>query len=334
MATTKHNIPLTAAELSNVWSGYQGDSLARCVLKHFLATVQDTEIKGLIEYALGLCEKHLARLKQYFVSENMPIPIGFTDEDVNEAAPRLYSDMFYLGYLMNMGKQGMALYSFALSVSSRKDIREYISECLSSSAAIYNEAVEIMQAKGVYVRPPHIPVQDTVEFVHKEGFFYGWFGDRRPVNSAEISHLYANIMTNHYGKSLVMGFSQVAKSAEIRDFMVRGRNIAQKHIEVFSAVLRDDNLPAPQSWDDAVMVSREAPFSDKLIMHHILGLNGAGVLNYGAAVAGSMRRDLIATYERLKVEISLFAGDGAEIVLKNGWFEKIPTAPERDALVT
>ncbi|RIX59271.1 DUF3231 family protein [Paenibacillus nanensis] len=66
----------------------------------------------------------------------------FSDEDLNIEAPRLYSDSFYLGYIMNFGKQGMAIYSFAIAVTSRKDIREYFTECLASSTELLNRSGE------------------------------------------------------------------------------------------------------------------------------------------------------------------------------------------------
>jgi hypothetical protein len=49
---TAHNIRITSAELSNLWTTYMNDSLAKCVLSYFLKKVEDTEIEPLIKQAL------------------------------------------------------------------------------------------------------------------------------------------------------------------------------------------------------------------------------------------------------------------------------------------
>lgn len=55
----------------------------------------------------------------------------------------------------------------------------------------------------------------------------------------EIAALFTNIQTNILGKTLVMGFSQVARSKQVRDFFIKGREIATKHIAIFSAIMTD-----------------------------------------------------------------------------------------------
>lgn len=222
-------IPLTAPEISNLWAAYQGDTLARCVLTHFAATAEDPAIKELLQYALGLCNMHIARLRDFFNSDGIPVPAAFSDEDLNAQAPRLYSDSFYLGYLMNFGKQGMVIYAYSIPVSSRRDV-------------------------------------------------------------------------------------------------------AGKHVEVFSSLLRDDHLPAPNIWDDAVTTSTTAPFSEKLMMVHIGGLIATGAVNYGVAAPNSPRRDIMDTYGRLLAEIGKYGEDGVEIMLKHHWMEKVPGAVDRDAI--
>lgn len=89
---------MTSGEITALWTGYLGDSLARCVLVYFLSHVEDAEVRPLLEYALGLAEEHLAFKQDLFTREGFPIPHGFTDEDVRADAPRLFSDMLMLYY--------------------------------------------------------------------------------------------------------------------------------------------------------------------------------------------------------------------------------------------
>lgn len=75
-----------------------------------------------------------------------------------------------------------------------------------------------------------------------------------------------------------------------------------------------------------------SPFSDKMLMVIITGLNKAGIGHYGRSLGSSPRRDLGAHYTRLITEIGLYAEDGANIMIKYGWMEQIPQAPNRDQL--
>lgn len=329
---TKHKIRLTSAEISSLWGGYIGDSMSNCVLRYFLATVEDAEVKPIIEYALGLTEEHITFKYELFKNEQFPVPHAFTVEDVNVDAPKLFSDGFMLLYLRQMGISGLGAYSIALASSARIDIREFFTHNLMTTAELLNKTTTVLESKGLFIRPPYISHPETVEYVQKEGWMNGLFGDKRPLNAAEITHLYMNTVTNTIGKALMMAFAQVAKSKEATNYFIRGRDISTKHIEVFSSLMRDDNIPAPMTWDTEVTDSTVAPFSDKLMLSHTTFLSSLGLTNYGAAIAASARRDLAANYLRLSAEIGTYADDGAALLIKNGWLEKIPGAIERDAL--
>ncbi|KRF07157.1 hypothetical protein ASG89_17585 [Paenibacillus sp. Soil766] len=77
----KNDIRLTSGDLTPLWTGYFGDSMANCVLKYFLNKVEDAEVKPIVEYALGLTEEHMEFKNSLFENEKFPIPIAFTDKD-------------------------------------------------------------------------------------------------------------------------------------------------------------------------------------------------------------------------------------------------------------
>ena len=84
----------------------------------------------------------------------------------------------------------------------------------------------------------------------------------------EISNLYANFQRNALGVATLIGFSQVAKSKEVRQFLIRGKEIASKHCEVFGSIMREDDLPVPLLFDTEVTDSTTYTFSDKLMMFY------------------------------------------------------------------
>jgi hypothetical protein len=329
---TQHNIRLTSAEIANLWGAYMGNTMTICILRYFNRHVEDAEIKAPLEYALSLAEKHTSLINDIFVHENFPIPIGFTDQDVNLDAPRLFSDTFYLNYLHQTTKSGFSLYTIALPNIARADVRDFMSECIVSLTELYNKVVNVSLSKGVFIRPPYITPPREVELVASKGFMAGFLGDVRPLNALEITHLFSNIQSNALGKALLIGFSQVAQSDEIRSYFLRGKEIATKHLESFSALLRKQDLPAPMTWDHDVMNVTTAPFSDKLMLFHVMGLNSLGIFNYGAGVSGSQRHDLHAEYGRLTAEIGIYAEAGVKLMIKNQWLEQTPLSPDREEL--
>ncbi len=329
----KHNnIQLTSAELAALHQNYLGDTMSVCVFGHFLETVVDPEIKKVVEHALDISVQHVEHIKEIFIKENIPVPIGFTAQDVNKHAPRLFSDAFYLSYIKHMSRGGLALYGFIQPHVFRSDVLSFYTKCLHSAIELSNETTRLLQQKGLAVRPAYIPYPDKNEFIQKDSFLSGFIGDKRPLTAMEITHLYANIQTNKLGEALSIGFSQIAQSKKVRKYLLRGKEISEKHIKIFSGYLRDENLPVPMTWDHEVTKSQEPPFSDKLLMFHFGLMNFSGSGNYGMSVAASQRKDIAAIYARLNAEILLFAEDGANIMIDEGWLEQPPLAADRNDL--
>jgi hypothetical protein len=329
---TDHNIRLTSAEVSCLWAFYMTESISKCILSHFLNNVEDTQIQPVLEYAFSLTEKHLGTITDIFNHEDFPIPYAFTKDDVNINAPRLYSDTFYLYYLKNLGRMQVAANGLAVSMSVRSDVFDFFNESLASTVELLDRARQVLLTKGLFVRPPYITVPKEIDFVEKQKFFAGFFGEKRPLLAIEITHLFSNSMNNIIGKALIMGFSQVAQSQEVRDYFLRGKELAAKQVEVFSSILRKEDIPSPMTWDDSVMASKDSPFSDKLMMYHVTSLTASGIANYGIAVSTNLRSDLGGHYARLTAEILQYAEDGANILINNQWMEQPPRAENRKEL--
>lgn len=68
-------------------------------------------------------------------------------------------------------------------------------------------------------------------------------------------------------------------------------------------------------------------------MFHFSVLSALGLANYGASLSKSIRSDLFATYTRLSGEIVKYAEDGFNIMVDNGWLEKIPQAVDHEELI-
>lgn len=329
----EQNVSLTSAEITQLWTNYMSDSGNICQLQYFLAKVEDEDVKPIIQHAIELAQSHVTKITGIFNKENYPIPYGFnTEEDVDVTAPKLFSDSFVLHYLHQMGVVALQTYGISISLSARADIYSYFNECLEESSQILKQIKETLLSKGLYTRPPSLPTPESYDFAKSQSFLTGYFGERRPLAGTEITNLFANFQRNAFGVTTMIGFSQVAKSKQVRKFLVRGKEIAQKHCEVFATKLNEDDLPLPMTWATEVKDTTSYVFSDKLMMFYTTSLIALSVGYYGTSMALSPRRDLGVEYSRLSGEILNYANDGAEIMIKNGWMEEPPRTLDRDEL--
>lgn len=323
---------LTSAEMGKLWSTYVGNSMAKCVLNYYLQHVDDQDIKNVVKNALHLSEKLVEEIKEIFIQESFPVPNGFTENDVNLHAPRLFADEFYLYYLNYVITAGMSIYSIAIPLMTRKDTEHFFIDTLHATIKLITEIKHVLMEKGLYVKPPHIPTPEKVDFVKKQKYLNGFFGDIRPLHALEIAHLESNIENNVASKALLIGFSQVAKDEKIRQFFIRGKELTNKHIEICSQQLHKDNLPSSPLLDNVVTTSTVAPFSDKLMLAHKIEMFTMKIRTVGNGLSLNGRKDLGAMYTKMLADIGLYVEDASNIAIDHGWMEQIPQAADRDKL--
>lgn len=327
------NMVLTSGEIGFLWQTYQYESLANCGLQYFLQHVDDKDIKKVMEKALKLTVKRIAKVKELLTTEEHSIPEGFTEGDVNLKAPRLFSDELYLDYLMHTMQMEFFNYSWPMVVAVKWPIQQYYEEIMKDTMQLEMEVKELAKQKGVFIREPNIPNVRSISYVKKDSFLTGWFGNRRPLMALEISQLVHNTQRNALGEAVITAFSQVATSKKVKEFFKKGRDISNKHVQKFTEKLGEDHLPSGAlRKTDQVTTSAESPFSERLMMNFITTLIASGIGEYGTAISMSPRHDLGALYARLMTEIAAYSNEGAKIMIDNAWMEQPPMAADRKNL--
>ena len=327
-------VDLTSSEIGALWTGYMNDSMSACILGFMLKDIEDSEIKDVIQYAHDTSLNHIEILKTIFEDEDYAIPNGFTEQDVNMNAPWLFTDTFCLTYVNHMARIGMLAYSGFLAISYRRDICDYFSNGLASASKLYNESLQVALLKGINARHPYIEVPKEIDYVDSKKYLSGLnpFSEKRPLNAVEISHLYLNIMTNSIGSKLCLAFAQTSPMEEVQNFMLRGKEVSQKHNKIFIDTLLKNDIESPHLPDVGISSSTTKTFSDKLMMFHTSLLMSSGTGNYATAAAASQRSDLMLNYERLSLEVARLSKSGADIMIKNNYLEQPPGTKNRKQL--
>jgi hypothetical protein len=328
----ENNIRLTAPEIAALWTQFMFDTMSICFIKYALEHIDDEDIKEVYETALLLSKEHIQAVEEFFKGENFPIPQGFTDKDVNTKAPRLFQDPFYLYYLYIFTLQGLTGYSLSVSTSIRADLREYFIKCNTDTMILFEKIIDCMLSKGIYTRPPVITPADSVRFVEHQSFLTGWLGQRRPLTAMEIGDITFNLNKMHLHVALKVAFTQVVSSDKIRQYISRGIDISNKHIEIFGTIFREEKLNSPPSWQSYITNSTTPPFSDKLMMYMVQLSTQIAIAFYGTALSVSSRRDLGEKYVTLNMELAKYAEDGANLMIDHSWLEEPPMASDRRKL--
>lgn len=331
MTTTLNQLRITSGELATLWTMYINNSVAIYVQKYLEAIATDDEIKDVVTTALGQTEARQKQLYQIFEREKIPIPYGYGEGDVNLSAPALFSDAFILNYLKQISNIALQSYSNAASLFTRPDLVTFMRESIIQALDLVNHAKQLMIEKKSHPFSPILTYPDEVSFVKKQSFLFGW-RNRRTLTTLEVATLYANIQRNALTKALTIAFAQTAKSTEVTNYMLRGKEVTTKHIEVFASVLTENDVPVSTLWDSEVSTSTEPTFSERLMMFHAIQIIAAEVSFYGDSLSKTYRKDLVTHYDRFIAELELLLEDGMNLMISKEWFEQPPQAENREEL--
>lgn len=321
------DIRLTAPEVGYLWSGYMVDHMSVCLLTYMGEKSGNPQVKQVLTTARQIGLSQLDKRKVLLRGEGVPIPQGFSmEEDIHLDAPVLFSDRFCLYYLLNATRLGLVFFANSLAVATREDLRSFIMDSLQEAGRLYDAVISIMLEKGEYVRPPVLTPPTQPEFIQKTSFLDGIFGAKRPLMSMEISGLYANMELIHLVDAISTAFSQVARDAKVKELLVKTKKLADSHGNALLSLLQTDELHGPVSYLSDVGDSRVSPFSDRLMLCHIAGLNATVIEAYGYAVGYSMRNDLASLYLRQIGEAGMLAEEITQTLIDYEWLEKTPGA--------
>ena len=325
------NIRLTSGEIGYLWLQYMNNDVVGCILKFTGSSVKDSEIAATIQQGLNIVHNHNQQIEKLFTTDGLPVPAGY--KEVNTAAQQLFSEAFSLFYLRKLCRVSLQAYGTAYSMAARKDVREFYSTTLNDYVALNEKAVSVLLSNGLFVTSPLITISRSPQFASSHTFVGRFLGkDQRPLTAIEIGHLYTSIQNIQVAQTMAIAFSQVARLLELRKHFNRGKDLCEKHIDVLTSLLRDNDLPAPMHWDSDITDSTTPPFSDSLMIFHVQMLCSAALANYGAALSTSLRSDLTSCYTRLGAEVMEYMEDGLQIMLSHGWVEEPPQSLDRDAL--
>jgi hypothetical protein len=128
---------------------------------------------------------------------------------------------------------------------------------------------------------------------------------------------------------LITGFAQVAQDKEVRDYFVKGKQLAQKQIKLFEEILLKSDVQFSATSGSTVTTSTIAPFSEKMMMHTIFLLNGFSTVGQAFGELFTLRNDISLKQALVAREIYTYHREGIKLKIKHGWFEEPPQMENR-----
>ncbi|MCH6264841.1 DUF3231 family protein [Neobacillus citreus] len=322
-------LKLTSSEIGSLWGEYVNGTAVDVINKYMYSIIEDEAIKAIFHDALKTFEKQKTQMITFFENEGFPVPIGFNESDLHAGKQRLFSDAFCLNYLHIMTLHGLLGHITALSISVRKDLRDFYDSCDHDAKKMYHQTIELLLEKGLFQRDPLFYAYEHPQFITSNDFKDGLFGKGRTLAATEIISISFNLKKSIMAKTLSIAFSQVAESKEVRKFLTDSEKTADGQIKALAKILQADNLPVPKSMETEVTISTDSPFSDKLLMYHMGFLFQIAQTYHGAGLATAMRTDLVTTYEATILQNLMVTKNWFNIMVKNKWLEQPPLAPNR-----
>lgn len=326
---------ITSSEIGTLWMTYQVKSLLLQMIGVFAQKSIDQQAKDILANFITENTKYYNEIKTIFENEKAAIPVAFDERDVFSDAPSLFDDIFHIMFLRTMTKLVLGFDSVHLSMSYRKDVRDFYARCWNFYNETFNICSDYLTEQGVLARPPYVTMPKEAEFIEEKRYMSGFqpFRGKRVLNMIEISYIFSIIETNIMGMQLSTGFAQVAKEKEVREYFLRGKELSKKIISDLSALVLDSDTQSPATWAGKATDSTIPPFSDKMMLYLTNILTSSAMAGNALGMAFSMRSDLPAKLAIIMIDTSQYAKEGGKLMIEHKWLEEPPQMEDRNQLI-
>ncbi|UKS25478.1 DUF3231 family protein [Paenibacillus sp. HWE-109] len=327
--------PISSAELGTLWLTYQQKTLILRVLEYFIEKTEDSEARNIMGGLWQDLSYYVNKIKDLFELQGIVIPVGFGKEDVHLDAPKLYDNGFDIMFLRVLKEISMGLYTVNMNMSYRSEVMDIYEGLTVVTQKTYRRSTEYLLKKGILTIPPKVTMPQSTEFIESKSYLKGFnlWGDKRALNTIELGVLHHGIETNNVGMQVITGFAQCASNPEVKDYFVKGKELAKKQIQTFEGILLENDIQFSATSGCTVTTSTLPPFSDKLMMFCVYLLNGFGLVSSSFGTVFTLRNDVTLKTAWIAKDIYFYTHDGIKIMIKNGWLEEPPQMEDRHQLI-
>ncbi|GAA0343410.1 hypothetical protein GCM10008967_37320 [Bacillus carboniphilus] len=327
--------PISSSEVGTLWLTYQEKTMIMRILEYFIEKSEDEQGRNILGGLWQELNFYVLEMEKLFQDQGMSKPIGFLKEDVNIEAPKLFDNGFDIMFLRLLKEVSMGMYTINMNMSYNAKVMQIYEGLTLVTQKIYKLATLYLLERGILTLPPKVTMPKKNEFIESKSYMSGFnpFGDKRALNDIEIGILHHTVEVNNIGLQLITGFAQCAQNKEVKQYFLKGMELAKKQIKVAEEILLESGVQFSATSGGTVTTSTVAPFTDKLMMHCIYLLNGFGLVANGFGTFFSMRNDISVKNTLIAKDVYFYGQEGINIKIKNGWFEEPPQMEDRSKII-
>lgn len=327
--------PISSSEVGTLWLTYEEKTLIMRMLEYFIEKSDDQQAKNILGGLWQELNFYVLQMEQLFKDQGMVKPVGYTNEDVNLEAPKLYDNGFDVMFLRILKEVSMGMYTINMNMAYNDKVMQIFEGLTTVTQKIYKLSTLYLLEKGILTLPPKVTMPKTTEFIDSKSYMKGFklVGDKRALNDIELGLLHHGIETNNIGMQLITGFAQCAQHKEVKEYFVKGKKLAKKQIKTMEDILLESDVQFSATSGSTVTPSKVAPFSDKLMMHCVYLLNGFGLVASSFGAFFCLRNDISMKLTLLAKDVYFYGQEGIKIKIKNGWFEEPPQMEDRANII-
>ncbi|WEG13527.1 DUF3231 family protein [Pullulanibacillus sp. KACC 23026] len=146
--------PLTAAEITHLYSNTLSNHLGAAVITGFGQVAQSQEIRAYYRRGKELSKKQVTIFSKFLNENDLPIPVSF-DAYVYDSTEPPFSDKLMLFQISMMTAAGLVNYGSALSASPRRDIAAAYVRLQGEIGLFAEDGLQLQISHGWLERPPH-----------------------------------------------------------------------------------------------------------------------------------------------------------------------------------
>ena len=332
----KEKNPLSTSELGTIWQIYVEKTMILRMLESFIEKADDHEARNIMAGLWQELHHYEKKIKGIFEEEQVAIPTGFTSQDVNLEAPKLFDNGFDILCVRFLKEISLGMYTMSIDMSYREDVMSIYQNLTSISQRTFKLCTHYLVDRGIITLPPNVSIPKTTEIIQNVSYLNGLnpFTPDRPLNDIEIGILFHRLEANNFEMQLLTGFAQVAEKKEIRTYFNKGKKIVQKQIKEIEQFLLENEVQLSSALGSSIVTtSTVAPFSDKLMMYCVFLNDGLDLVGNSFGTMFALRNDISLKHALTAKDIYFYANEGIKLMIKNQWFEEPPQMADRNKLI-
>ncbi|MDQ0861980.1 DUF3231 family protein [Bacillus sp. V2I10] len=168
------NKPICSSELGTLWLTYQEKTLILRILEYFLEKADDQQALNIMGGLLQELNHYVIKIEGVFEQEGVVIPDGFTKEDVNLEAPKLYDNGFDIMFLRILKEISMGMYTLNMNMAYSEDVMSIYEGLTTTTQKVYKLATHYLLNKGILTLPQKVTMPKSTEFIKSKNYLNGF----------------------------------------------------------------------------------------------------------------------------------------------------------------